>query len=784
MEEGQFRKAAQALTSEGVADASASLDEMRKKHPAAPIPALPPQPGPRPMQFSSEQVKKAISSFPQGTAPGPSRLRASHLKEAIGMRSQEQNDSTLSAITRVVNLLANGSCPPAVVPFLCGATLIPINKKTGGLRPIAVGEVLRRLVAKCFTFSLAQKAAQLLAPLQVGVSVKGGCESVVHAVNYIVHDESLREEKQILLVDFANAFNSIDREVMLQEVRNCFPELSSWAESCYGHAHPHLFMQEHRLQSCSGVQQGDPLGPLLFAITLQPVLEKIRVECPGLIMNSWYLDDGTLAGNARDIARAIQILEEGTARGLTLNKGKCLMWTGSDSKEPPPPTEGVPKEIPRVQGGFHLLGSPIGPSDFCEATLAGRIDKIEGMLEKLKDLKNSHLEFLLLRSCFSLPKFAFSLRTCSFHKVRKAIRNFDEAQRKTLEEILGGPLTNDQWSQASLPVKMGGMGLRTATSHATAAYLGSTTASKGLVKSIIGNNSAEPIDQQANVDELRSLTDKVGWVTVNDIDVPITQKKLSEAIDVTKKGRLLESMTTDREKARLLSVMTPHSGDWLQVIPSSSLGLRLHSEEFQACAQYRLGLPVYEGVRICPACNLRDADVLGDHSIGCGGGADRIGRHDRLRDAIFSAAQSAALAPRREVSSLIPGSQSRPADVFLPQWSRGRAAAVDITVVSPLQAALVHESARTPGHALQVAEDRKIRQHKQACSDAGIDFIPAAVDTFGQWSSESEELIERIGTFQSRRGVGNPGRIYQKLSITLQKGNASLLLGRDAFYYF
>ena len=40
--------------------------------------------------------------------------------------------------------------------------------------------------------------------------------------------------------------------------------------------------------------------------------------------------------------------------------------------------------------------------------------------------------------------------------------------------------------------------------------------------------------------------------------------------------------------------------------------------------------------------------------MGCGGNADRIFRHNSLRDAVFSAAQSAALAPRKEVPSLAP----------------------------------------------------------------------------------------------------------------------------------
>ena len=60
-------------------------------------------------------------------------------------------------------------------------------------------------------------------------------------------------------------------------------------------------------------------------------------------------------------------------------------------------------------------------------------------------------------------------------------------------------------------------------------------------------------------------------------------------------------------------------------------------------------------------------------------------QHNAIRDVLFSAAQSAALAPRKEVPLLIPGLSSRPANVFLPIWKQGRPAALDVTVISPLQ---------------------------------------------------------------------------------------------------
>ena len=103
---------------------------------------------------------------------------------------------------------------------------------------------------------------------------------------------------------------------------------------------------------------------------------------------------------------------------------------------------------------------------------------------------------------------------------------------------------------------------------------------------------------------------------------------------------------------------------------------------------------VDEEVR-CPICQAV-ADPLGDHQVGCGGNGDRIVRHDSLRDALFSAAQYAALVPRREVPSLIPGSKSRPADLNLPHWSQGRPAALDVTVISTMQALTVTGAATTP----------------------------------------------------------------------------------------
>ena len=56
------------------------------------------------------------------------------------------------------------------------------------------------------------------------------------------------------------------------------------------------------------------------------------------------------------------------------------------------------------------------------------------------------------------------------------------------------------------------------------------------------------------------------------------------------------------------------------------------------------------------------------------------------------------LNPVKEGRFLLPGNDRCPADVYLPNWSAGRDAALDISVVNPLQQATVNEAAVTPGH--------------------------------------------------------------------------------------
>ena len=380
-EEGQYKKALQALLSEGIAGASAEvIDQMLSKHPQVAPPSLPQGPPSPPPHIASEIILKAIRSFPAGSAPGPSHFRAAHLKEAVLCPSPGQAAQVMHSLTGLVNLLCSGHAPPEVVPHLCGATLIACKKRGGGLRPIAVGEVLRRLVSKSLSTVLRQEAVQVLSPHQLGVGVKSGCEAIVHSASRILEDPNYDpNDCWTLLIDFSNAFNTIDRSSMFQEIRARIPSLSSWLECCYG-GRPHLHLEDKYISSCSGVQQGDPLGPLGFAVALQPIVDMINSKVPNLKINAWYLDDGTLVGSPSDLSLALSIIEqEGPPRGLRLNRAKSLLFSPSPTS---PISNLLPPEIPLADEGFSLLGCPMGPPSFCNAALLKRVEKVSNYLKK------------------------------------------------------------------------------------------------------------------------------------------------------------------------------------------------------------------------------------------------------------------------------------------------------------------------------------------------------------------------------------------------------------------
>ncbi|GAV09740.1 hypothetical protein RvY_19228 [Ramazzottius varieornatus] len=150
-----------------------------------------------------------------------------------------------------------GRIPDAICGVLYGASLTALKKKDGGLRPVAVGNTLRRLAGKIVVKRVGRVLEEQVRPEQVGCGTRGGAEAAVHAVRCFL--EEGRDESQVLLkLDFKNAFNTIHRDVLLRVIRDSSPKYFPFAWQSYRYPSKLLFGQ-HTLESARGVQQGDPL---------------------------------------------------------------------------------------------------------------------------------------------------------------------------------------------------------------------------------------------------------------------------------------------------------------------------------------------------------------------------------------------------------------------------------------------------------------------------------------------------------------------------------------------
>ena len=157
----------------------------------------------------------------------------------------------------------------------------------------------------------------------------------------------------------------------------------------------------------------------------------------------------------------------------------------------------------------------------------------------------------------------------------------------------------------------------------------------------------------------------------------------------------------------------------------------------------------------------------------------KAGQHDRIREA-----QHASLNPTKETPGLVPNSLSRPADIYVSNWIDGQKMAFDVSVVSPTQDAVLHRAAYTAGQAIEMRKSSKNRAHLDDCRAQGITFQPLVVETFGGWDQETIKYLKEMSRLDARRWGKNDAteikQFFLRLSITLQRGNAALLVNRDA----
>jgi hypothetical protein len=662
-----------------------------------------------------------------------------------------------------------------------------LAKGTSDVRPIAAGNIFRRLASKCVCFLLHARIRALFGDLQVGVACRGGAEQVVHSMRLALEANWARPDFMVLKVDFSNAFNSVDRQVMLEQCHQHFPELLPWVQWCYG-GQPFLFFGDSfSLNSCVGVQQGDPLGPLLFCLVLHVLVQRISKFCPGLLLHKWYLDDGSMAGSSEQVLRTLGIISRvGPRLGLNLNLSKCELFSpradnfGLTFSDPSLGLLSVPSDLCQRSTcpNFVLLGAPLGDKQFCEERVLTMRKANSRLLERLIELEDPQISLHLLRSCASFCRFVYLARTTPSQLIADALKGVDSDFHDCLCRFSALQLSDTAWRQSQLSLSSGGLGLRSVALHSSAAFVSSHTRA---LPDTITPHLCQSVEVVAGLsgDDVRPMADIVSDMIAN----KPSQHQLSSQIDKRCWLELVSSVPL-ADQIRLHALTAERASSWLQAMPSRGpFDLTLSPDQVQVLLQHRLGVPLSRAGDTCPLCNEhRPLDQLGHHQLTCSTCGFVVSRHNRVRDAVFWLLKSAGFNAAKEQGAYH-GDQRRPADVLALDWSLGKAAAFDVTIVSPLTTENLHGAGDSD--VVSKAADAKHKANDGKCAELGWKCIPLAVDTYGQWCAEAHSAFRDIAMRLSVRSkvpyAVALSSVYCTLAIVLARQNAlSILARRDA----
>ena len=124
---------------------------------------------------------------------------------------------------------------------------------------------------------------------------------------------------------------------------------------------------------------------------------------------------------------------------------------------------------------------------------------------------DAHDAVVLLKNSLHLPKLLYTLRTSMCHENR-ILTEIDTITRDGLSEILNLTFTDDQWLQAGLPVKDGGLGVRSVATLALPAFLASAESTDELQLRIL--------EKTAISEDLSRDTALVSWLNETNATQP------------------------------------------------------------------------------------------------------------------------------------------------------------------------------------------------------------------------------------------------------------------------
>lgn len=735
------------------------------------------------IQTNNEEILKTINSFPKGSGAGRDGLRPQHLKDMTKLRDVEIKKNFIDAMTKFSNIALKGELNKESAQILGSAALFPLNKPDNGIRPVAAGQVLRRMISKIAASKLKNTCKEFFFPHQLGSGIKSGANIAALSVQKVI--EMYKDDPAYVLfkTDFQNAFNTPDRNKIFEEVMKVCPEIAKWVKYIYENE-PLLFLGDGGyLKSLTGSQQGDPLGGLLFNLVIHnKIILRIKQELPGLILNVWFFDDGNIIGKVEDIVRVIQIIEEvGDEINLKINLSKSeIYWPTIDEQK----WELIQNNIQRRRNGIEVLGTPIGNDEYIRNFTEKKIEKISGTINKLKNLNNLQMFLILLRFCTGLPKFIYILRSIKPEIIIEQINKFDEMINLNLEFILNHPISKTTRMEISLPTKDGGLGIPEASKITYPAFLGAYIQCINEMKIILNDNNNNNINLENDITEIynKSLLninfeEEVNKPSLEDL---LAQKQpqhiYSQLINKETNNKILRNLNNNPlELKRYQSNKSIWAGSWLSTMPIEGLGLEMTSTQMEIALKMKFGIPVFRENHQCKICKDH-SDKYGGHALKCNKMNDYNKRHNKVRDVILKLGREANLTIEKEEKDLIMGTAMRPGDVIIHDMINNKPLCIDVSIVN------VYQTDKSIEDCLESAARAKIDKNKEVCQANNLEFLPFIMSSSGMFHNEAINISKRIAEKWARhREIELSKAIFQisqRIGFSLQQQIANNIIIR------
>ena len=358
------------------------------------------------------------------------------------------------------------------------------------MRGIVSGDVIRRLTARTIAQQLGKVVEAATAPFQYALSTRAGCECVAHTLQALCE---INPETTVVSVDGISAYDVVSRRAMLEGLHSVHGgvEALPFVRMFYSSPSRYLWGDQegvvHTIDQGEGGEQGDPLMPLLFSLGQHGALEAVQRSLRDDERMLAYLDDIYIVTSPGRVGVVVTSLQEQLYRHarIRLHGGKTQVWNGAGIR---PPACDVLEQIARREDpravvwkgsevavesqGIKVLGTPLGHPAFV-ATHLGRIEEEHKVLwERIPAVQDVQSAWLILLHC-AAARANYLLRVVRPALVRRFAENHDAGLWRCLCQILHIP--EDQCEAtariaSTMPLVLGGMGLRSAVRTSLPAY--------------------------------------------------------------------------------------------------------------------------------------------------------------------------------------------------------------------------------------------------------------------------------------------------------------------------